>query len=148
MRASVSSLAVVGLATNVRAQQLALYQYPYDILGLSANCVEALDTTVDCSDLLGRHAGRMFVSPAHTPTQTSPVFLEEEIRINQHLTYSDLIFDPLDEESLQSVCTDECKSSLESLRTTVLGACDAEEDLMVWDGQSYPGMHSSLLLHQ
>lgn len=61
MRAQVSFLAVVGLATRrqVWAQQLPFNKYQYDTLGLSTACVRALNTTVECSDLLGRQAGQM-----------------------------------------------------------------------------------------
>lgn len=52
---------------------------------------------------------------------------------------------PLNLENLESMCTDECRSSLESLRTTVLGACDPDEDVMVFDRHAYPGNYSSFL---
>ena len=65
MRAQVSMLALVGLAAygQVWAQQLPFYMYPYDSHhgDLSAECIGALDTPVECSDLLGRHAGDLSV---------------------------------------------------------------------------------------
>lgn len=82
MRAQVSFLAVVGLATHrkVSAQQLPFYQYPYDGIGLSTECVAALDTIVECSDFLGRHAGKVFVLPVHAPPiQTSPTFTRKTL---------------------------------------------------------------------
>lgn len=66
MHAQVPFLAAAGLATyhKVWAQQLPFNKYQYDTLGLSSECVDALNTTVECSDLLGRHAGEVFVFPA------------------------------------------------------------------------------------
>ncbi|SPO02953.1 uncharacterized protein DNG_05632 [Cephalotrichum gorgonifer] len=111
MRSQFAFLAIAVLAANrqTSAQQLRLSRYPYDIFDLSAECVEALNTTVECSDLLGRHAGQV-----------------------------SLILDPLSEEALESVCTDECRSSLESLRKLVHEACDAKEDAMIFDHYAYP----------
>lgn len=60
------------------------------------------------------------------------------------LICSEVMFDPLEEEGLESVCTDECRASLESLRTMVLGACDAEEDVMILSRRAYPGVFSPL----
>lgn len=57
---------------------------------------------------------------------------------------SDVVLDPFNEEGLTDVCTDGCRSALESLRTTVLGACNSDEDVMVVDGHAYPGMPDSL----
>lgn len=77
MRAQVSLLAIIGLATHrkVSAQQLPFYQYPYDVFGLSTECVDALDTVVECSDFLGRHAGQVFVRP-NPDKPKGPLFRE------------------------------------------------------------------------
>ncbi|KEY74070.1 hypothetical protein S7711_02659 [Stachybotrys chartarum IBT 7711] len=138
MHARLSFLAVAGLATyhRVWAQQLPFNKYQYDTLGLSSDCADALNTTVECSDLLGRHAGEVFVLPAQS--RDLWLFLKESMSTDKGLFDSEVMLTPLDLENLESMCTAECRSSLESLRAIVLGACDAEEDVMVFDRHAYP----------
>ena len=91
--------------------------------------------------------GVRFPYPCPIP-EKSRSSLKEDISTDEDLVGNELMFDPLDEESLESVYTDECRSSLESLRTVVLGACDAEKDVMTFERRVFPGMYSPLLYYQ
>ena len=48
----------------------------------------------------------------------------------------------LDEEGTEALCIESCFSSLESARSSIVGACTASSDLIVEDEVAYPGIHA------
>ncbi|KAK3295595.1 LysM domain-containing protein [Chaetomium fimeti] len=93
------------------AQQFQDRVFPYESLGLSSKCLAAINCTVpSCPSWLVPHAGLEAAS-----------------------------FNILAKAELQALCNRTCQDDLVRLRTKVLGACTASEDVMVPGGIAYPG---------
>ncbi|RDW83597.1 LysM peptidoglycan-binding domain-containing protein [Aspergillus mulundensis] len=95
----------------VAGQQLQGDQAPYDLLGLSDSCFSVINTTVSsCPDWLRQHAG-----------------------------YTEPSVEVVPQEGLQALCETSCLSDLTQFRTEILGACNADTDVLVPDGGiAYP----------
>lgn len=45
----------------------------------------------------------------------------------------------MDEAELALLCVSQCRADLDSLRTTIAGACTGDQDVVTYDDTVYPG---------
>ncbi|KAG6039143.1 hypothetical protein E4U41_003159 [Claviceps citrina] len=101
---------LAALSSPIHGQQFNGYTFPHDLLGLSQGCFAVVNTTISsCPAWLPRYAG-----------------LEEAgVEI-------------LPSEQLTTLCESSCQKDLQSLRTSISGACRASSDVMVPSKVAYP----------
>ncbi|OLN92823.1 LysM domain-containing protein [Colletotrichum chlorophyti] len=95
-----------------QAQQFPLQPTSYESFGLTAKCLEALNTVLDCSSRLMSHVK------------------SESPRV-----------DLLDADGIEEICTKRCRTSLSDLHTKIQNECDPIEDIFDHNLALYPATY-------
>ncbi|KAF9879529.1 LysM domain-containing protein [Colletotrichum karsti] len=94
------------------AQQFTGFVSSYEYFDLSASCLRTLNTTLECSGRLASHANF------------------ESHRV-----------DVLDADGIATICTAECRQSMEDLRSRIESDCDPKNDLLDHGLTLFPATH-------